>query len=150
MKVLFPIGLFYPASIGGPSNSVYWLAKYKDYLVFLEKVKIDNLGVELLYYKHRKEEESKLSLIAQLGFVVIDVGCPFENYFALLTIAPRTIGSFYTTSALLNISDNFQNVPKLTIYIFSSEKLAKSKKVFDNILKYIQRDEKINFIKLVE
>lgn len=27
MHVLFPIGTFYPAQSGGPSNSVYWLAK---------------------------------------------------------------------------------------------------------------------------
>lgn len=27
MKILFPIGAFYPAQVGGPSNTVYWLAK---------------------------------------------------------------------------------------------------------------------------
>lgn len=27
MHILFPIGTFYPAQSGGPSNSVYWLAK---------------------------------------------------------------------------------------------------------------------------
>ncbi|WP_417800497.1 glycosyltransferase family 4 protein [Tenacibaculum sp.] len=27
MKILFPIGTFYPAQSGGPSNTVYWLAK---------------------------------------------------------------------------------------------------------------------------
>lgn len=28
MKILFPIGIFYPASVGGPSNTVYWHTCY--------------------------------------------------------------------------------------------------------------------------
>ena len=28
MKILFPIGMFYPTSIGGPSNTVYWHTCY--------------------------------------------------------------------------------------------------------------------------
>ncbi|GCD77328.1 hypothetical protein JCM31826_08100 [Thermaurantimonas aggregans] len=28
MKILFPIAIFYPTTIGGPSSSVYWLSKY--------------------------------------------------------------------------------------------------------------------------
>jgi hypothetical protein len=122
----------------------------KDYLVFLNKVKIDNFGVELLYYKHRKEEDAKLSMIEQLGFLVIDVGCPFENYFASQTTVPRRIGSFFTTSALINISDNFQNMPELTMYVFSTKKLVRNKKVFDNILKLVQKNKIINFIYLPE
>ena len=27
MKILFPLGLFYPAQTGGPANTVYWLTK---------------------------------------------------------------------------------------------------------------------------
>ena len=27
MKILFPIGSFYPAQVGGPSNTIYWIAK---------------------------------------------------------------------------------------------------------------------------
>lgn len=27
MKILFPIGSFYPAQLGGPSNTIYWIAK---------------------------------------------------------------------------------------------------------------------------
>lgn len=119
-----------------------------DYLFYLSEIKANNQNSELLYIKHRKEKESKLSRIQQLGYNIIDLDCPFEKYFASQTMVPQTLGSFFTTSVLINISENFMNVPNLNIYIFPIEKLKAQQKVFENILRFLEKNPDLNFINL--
>ena len=121
-----------------------------DYMFYLEQVKRDNQDSELIYYKHRKEDESKLSLIDALGYQVKDIGGPFEIFFASQTKVPNKMGSFFTTSALLNISDCFENVPTLLLYIFPIKKLRKNKKVFEYILNCFKSYQNIKIIQLRE
>lgn len=68
MKILIPIGSFYPAQIGGPSNTLFWLSKalaknykikvittskgiYKENFTFDSWVKLENFTV--IYHRYR-------------------------------------------------------------------------------------------------
>lgn len=46
MKILFPIGSLYPAQTGGPSNTIYWLAKALSRKGVLVKIVTSNKDIE--------------------------------------------------------------------------------------------------------
>jgi hypothetical protein len=118
------------------------------YLYYLNEIRVKNYNIELLYFKHRKEEESKLFKIKNMGFQIIDINMPFENYFSLQLKIPFILSSFFTTSVLINISENFKNTPKLDIYVFPLKYLKKDKLVYENILNYLKIDNQLNIILL--
>nr|WP_314839278.1 hypothetical protein [uncultured Flavobacterium sp.] len=120
----------------------------EDYLYYLKKVVAKNNNKQLLYFKHRKEDDTKLTKIQEIGFQILDLNQPFENYFSTQTNIPGILGSFFTTSVLINISENFENIPKLDIYVFPMKKLKKQKLVYKNILEYLKNDMNLNFIYL--
>jgi len=120
----------------------------KDYLYYLNKIVVQNVNKQLLYFKHRKEEDSKLSKIKDIGFQIFDLDKPFEKYFSSQTDIPGILSSFFTTSVLINISENFYNIPLLDIYVFPMKKLKKEKLVYENILDYLKSDMNFNLIYL--
>jgi len=118
------------------------------YLFFLKTIANRNSDKELLYFSHRKEDSDKLEAVERIGYKVIKLDEPFERYFSINVDLPDTLGSFYTTSVLINISENFVNVPNLEVYSFSVKELRYQKKVFQNVLTYIRSDPKIRIINL--
>ena len=110
----------------------------KDYLQYLKKVIFNHQTKELLYFKHRKESNLKLAKIESIGFKIIELDAPFEKYFDSQKDMPGILSSFYTTSVLINISENFNCVPKLEINVFSNLKLKKENLIYENILNYIK------------
>lgn len=120
----------------------------EDYLYYLNKIVVQNHNKQLLYFKHRKEGDSKLSKIKDIGFQIIDLDKPFEKYFSSQTNIPGILSSFFTTSVLINISENFKNTPLLNIYVFPIKKLKKEKLVYKNILGYLKSDMNLNLIYL--
>ena len=118
----------------------------KYYLFYLEKIACLNSNKQLLYFKHRKEDSLKLSKIKLIGFQIIDLNIPFEKYFSSQTCMPRILSSFYTTSVLVNISENFARIPKLEINVFPLNRLKKQRLVYTNILTYLKKDKNINII----
>ena len=117
-----------------------------DYLFYLKKIAFQNRNKQLLYFKHRKEENVKLSKVEIIGFQVIDLDLPFERHFESQVIIPSVLSSFFTTSVLINISENFRYIPKLEINVFPMTSLKRERLIYENILKYLEKDTNFNII----
>lgn len=117
-----------------------------DYLFYLSKIAVQYNNLELIYYQHRKEDGDKLDRIRDMGFKIVNLGYPYEKHFSSQEYLPEILGSFYTTSVLINISERYLNIPKLNIFVFPFEKLKKQKDVFEDILNDLKQDHNLNFI----
>ena len=120
----------------------------RNYMMYLERVVILNKGKKLIYFKHRKEGSAKLEKIKNIGFIMEDIKVTYENYYSLNDSQAGIICSFFTTSVLMNISNNFINIPKLVIYTFPVDKLTKERKVFTTILQTLKEDQNISIINI--
>jgi hypothetical protein len=120
----------------------------KLYLDYLKLIVEQNGCKFFFYYAHRKETSIKLASIADLGFEIVLLDVPFEVFFSNQKTLPSILGSFFTTSVLLNISHNFLDIPILNIYVFPLSKLKKERLVYIKIVKYLKRDLNFNHIKL--
>jgi hypothetical protein len=120
----------------------------KDYINYLTKVLRLNKGKKMIYFKHRKEDPLKLEKLKEIGFVIKDIKTTYENYYNSKSSQSGIICSFFTTSVLINISNNFINTPELLIYTFPINKLIKERKVFTTILQTLKEDKNISIINI--
>lgn len=120
----------------------------KNYIEYLKRVVILNKGKKLNYFKHRKEGFAKLEKIKNIGFIIKDIKTTYENYYNSNDSQAGIICSFFTTSVIMNISNNFINIPELVIYTFPIYKLTKERKVFTTILQTLKVDKNISIINI--
>ena len=136
--------------IGFLGSSVVELNLMKEnvYIYYLNEIILRNPNSTFFYFKHRKESFSKLKKVEELGFEIINYDGAFESYFASQEKLPHRLASFFTTSVLINVLDNFRNVPNLDIYSFPIAKLNKEKNVHIDIIRMLRGVSEFNFIDL--
>ena len=86
--------------------------------------------------------------IKNIGFIIKDIKTTYENYYNSNDSQAGIICSFFTTSVIMNISNNFINIPELVIYTFPIYKLTKERKVFTTILQTLKVDKNISIINI--
>ncbi len=120
----------------------------KRYLKYLQIIVGQNKGKRLLYFCHRKESALKLNEISNLGFEIVRLDVPFEEFFNNQKTIPGILGSYFTTTVLINISQQFTRYPTLNIYVFPLATLNKERVIYGNIIEYIKFDVDCNFINI--
>ncbi len=119
----------------------------QQYLLFLQNIKNQHLPLidVYKYYPHRKENPKKLELISGLGFEIVKIDEPFEDWFSKQTNVSEVLCSFYTTGVIYNIEISNQVLPKLIIYKFESNLLKLHKKIYDDIYTTFIKNKSIIF-----
>ncbi|TKC05270.1 hypothetical protein [Pedobacter frigoris] len=123
------------------------LLKEEDYLSFLAQIFLINCDKKVLYYPHRKESEEKLAKVKDIGFVIVKIDLPFEEEYQRMKRCPATIGSFFFTTVLDNISRTNKKNPELVIYHFNIELLSEDKEVYYKILAHLYTNK---YLKILE
>jgi len=121
------------------------LMKEKKYTELLIRVRKNHADKKWLYYAHRKENSIKLKKIESLGFEIVRLNIPFETMFSSLVESPALFCSFFTTGVLNNISEQYANIPELTIYKFDTALLRYVKEVYDDIFFSMEKNKRLKF-----
>ncbi|WP_222535560.1 hypothetical protein [Pedobacter polysacchareus] len=150
VKVLNPLSTFNDKAAIFLGTSVVEVGIMKEdmYLKYLNSVFHSFSGDNHYYYPHRKEAESKLNSIREIGFTVMKSQGPFENLFAELKVSPIRIGSFICTTVLDNISRTNVKVPDLIIYEFDLDYLLKDKYVYGQIAAMMKSNSRLTFVEI--
>jgi hypothetical protein len=134
------------AAFLGTSISDIGMVEEEVYLSYLKTIFNKNADKELFYYyPHRKERSEKLKKIEAVGFVIKDIGIPFETFFEKQTACPELICSFFTTGVLDNISKSNAHIPRLKVYKFNTHLLAFDKEVYNSIYKEMSKNKDLCF-----
>ena len=137
------------AAFLGTSISDIGMMEEKIYLSFLKTIFDNNANKEIFYYfPHRKESVEKLHKIIEIGFVIKEIGIPFETFFEKQTACPELICSFFTTGVLDNISKSNAHFPILKVYKFDTSLLAFDEEVYNDIYLEMCKNKDLFFEKI--
>ncbi len=115
------------------------------YLLLLERVYNENISAQQYYYPHRKEEVEKLKRIEAIGYKIVRLNEPFENYFKTQTKCASIISTFYCSGVLDNISISNKNLPELRIYKFNSNLIKRERYIYDAIHQHMLQNKELIF-----
>lgn len=145
MKILFPLGMFYPTSIGGPSNTLYW------HTCYLAKNQIDTLVVTTDFKLDAKKHNIPLNtwIKNEVGNVIY---CKTRNKYLPFRAIYETIRKIFSVDIIHYSSAYYY----LTIYTLFLSVLLNKKVVlsprgefFDNAIDSFKKKVVIRLYKFV-
>ena len=119
-----------------------------DYINYLKAV-LKLYPKKIVYYiPHRKEKALKLKEIERLGYILKKLELPFEMWYKSLEIIPSEISSHYYATVLGNLSDLFDNLPKLHAFRSPIVSVAKDADLEQKIFLHLKSKGTIQFTDL--
>lgn len=125
------------------------IVKKELYFKILNDIKSCNSEKSIFYYPHRKENETKLKEIENLGIIVLQTTEPFENYFEKLNTTSEVYYSFYSP-VLDNLSKMYQNIPQLRVLKINEFDLLKNHQIIEEIYSSYSKNQDIQIININE
>jgi hypothetical protein len=132
----------------GSSVSDIGLMEEHKYLIFLTSIYEKKLAPIQFYLPHRKESNSKLEKISDIGFIILKNNLPFELEFGSMNSYPGIISSFSCTAVLDNLTSMFEYTPRLIIFEINNNCFYSESEVFALIKQHMTQNKRLEICKI--